>query len=91
MENKKNDELSEKELSDVAGGTSYSSDTYDRLGVEYDRRYQVGSNHPVITTIGNSCWYSQGGSCSSCHAYHSYTIFTGYCGVRSKEHDEHKY
>ena len=92
MENdKKCVELSDQELSEVTGGIC-SSDTYNELGVPFDKRFQQGTNHPVITTIRNSCWYvGPNKKCQDCGRYNKFNAISGYCGVRSKEYDIHKW
>ena len=84
--------LSEEELDNVAGGSCYSADTYDSLGISFsDIRGQQGHYHPLITTIGNSCkLYDEfdGSGCRGCTWVNKASgTMTYYCEARSKEVD----
>ena len=89
----KNDsrKLQNEELKDVNGGgtcTHYSSESYDSLGIGHDHT-QLGGYHPVITTLFNTCDYTEQGDCEWCGQMHKSGL-SCYCGYRSQEKDPYK-
>ena len=81
-------ELTDEELENVAGGY-YSGSTYNELGVPFSTNYQVGTNHPLVTTILNYCWMSGNHYCCDCLMCKKIGAVR-YCGYRSQENDPAK-
>lgn len=79
--------VSDEELENVAGGTCYSSGTYEELGIEpADTCGILPWHHPVITTLLNHCGLDCHSTCSACDFHHTIGP-TVYCTKRSKEFD----
>lgn len=77
-------ELSDDELSKVAGGVA-SGSTYKQLTLNWNSHYQKGDNHPIIVTLLNSCSLSSH-YCCNCTDCESSGVSL-YCMCRSKEND----
>ena len=87
------DVVSDEELENVAGGSCYSSETFESLGLEPCYRYPLNKNyHPLITTYGNSCKLIDGAeTCSYCWWLSKEAgNMASYCRCRSKECDPAK-
>lgn len=83
---KQNNEINEKELESISGGT-YSSSTYAQLGMDVTS-IQYPNNHPLITTSLNSCPRGGGKYCKDCEFRgKAITSISFYCLARCAEMD----
>lgn len=84
--------LEDDELENVAGGTCYSTDTFETLKIT-PKEGQMLSFHPAIVTSQNDCSYWENINddvvCEICR-FRAWVSGAMYCSIRSEEWDPYK-